>query len=87
MDRFRIVALKSSFDSILHATESGGVEYWTARELMPCLGYRRWENFEVAIRRAMVACETSGIPVPDQFRDLTKLIALLWPFYPKRSNS
>ncbi len=74
MDKNRIVSLKSNFDSILHAVESDGVEFWTARELMPLLGYHRWENFEVAIQRAMTACETSEVPVSDQFREVTKLI-------------
>ena len=32
-------------------------EYWSARELAPLLGYTRWENFEVAIKRAKTACE------------------------------
>ena len=41
---------------------------------MPFLGYARWENFELTIKRAMVACENSGVKVDDQFREVTKLI-------------
>ena len=71
---FTYKTLKTSFDSILKVVEEGNIEYWLARDLMPLLGYTRWENFETAIKRAMTACENSGIPVSDQFRDVTKLI-------------
>lgn len=74
MDKTKLIALKTSFDSILKVVEEGNIEYWLARDLMPLLGYTRWENFETAIKRAMTACENSGIPVSDQFRDVTKLI-------------
>ena len=41
---------------------------------MPLLGYERWENFDKTIARAIESCETSGINVPDHFREVTKLI-------------
>ena len=74
MDKNRVFALKSSFDEILHSVEDAQVEYWFARDLIERLGYVRWENFETAIKRAKEACENSGVPVQDQFRDVTKLI-------------
>ena len=40
------------------------------------LGYARWENFVVAIGRAIEACKTLGINVDDHFRETTKMIAL-----------
>ena len=49
-------------------------EYWSARELAPLLGYTRWENFEVAIRRAKTACEQVGQIVDDHFREATKMV-------------
>ena len=49
---------------------------WYARELQQVLDYVRWENFVVAIGRAMESCKTLGINVDDHFRDLTKMIAL-----------
>ena len=49
---------------------------WYARELQQVLDYARWENFVVAIGRAMESCKTLGINVDDYFRDLTKMIAL-----------
>jgi DNA-damage-inducible protein D len=40
------------------------------------LGYARWENFVVAIGRALESCKTLGINVDDHFREVTKMIAL-----------
>ena len=47
---------QSPFDSIKHTDEQGR-EYWMARELMGLLGYPRWNEFKVAIERAIVSCE------------------------------
>ena len=74
MDKNKIIQLKSNFDQILNAVVEENIEYWLARDLMPYLGYARWENFELTIKRAMVACENSGVEVDDQFREITKLI-------------
>jgi DNA-damage-inducible protein D len=49
-------------------------EYWSARDLAPLLGYNKWQNFEVAIQRAMMACEQVGQIVNDHFTDTSKLI-------------
>lgn len=35
-------------------------EFWSARDLMPLLGYSKWERFEGVIKRAMIACEKTG---------------------------
>ncbi len=40
------------------------------------LGYARWENFVVAVGRAMESCKTLGISIDDHFREVTKMIAL-----------
>ena len=74
MDTKRILELKNNFDQILNSVVEENIEYWLARDLMPYLGYSRWENFETAIKRAMTACEGSGVNVNDQFREVTKLI-------------
>ena len=57
MDKNTIVSMKKSFDSIMHTTEDGNVEFWYARELMASLGYERWENFRKAIERAKESCK------------------------------
>ena len=43
---------------------------------MPILGYKRWENFEKAIKRSIESCETSGIALSDHFREVTKMVQL-----------
>lgn len=75
MDKKRVESTKQQFDLIVHNHEETNVEYWFARELMPLLGYERWENFDKAITRAMESCETSGVTVLDHFREVTKMIA------------
>lgn len=74
MDKKRIEIIKNKFDSVIHNIEDEQIEFWFARELMPLLGYERWENFENAIIRAMVSCKSSNITVSDHFREVTKMI-------------
>lgn len=51
-----------------------GVEYWSARDLGPLLGYTKWQNFAVAITRAMTACAQVGQVVADHFTGVSKVI-------------
>ncbi len=74
MDKKRVGQIKEQFDLVIHSDEAAEVEFWYARELMPLLGYERWENFDKAISRAMDSCETSGIEISDHFREVTKMI-------------
>ena len=60
----------SPFDGIRRVTPEGR-EYWSARDLMPLLGYDRWENFAQAIDRAKIAVDAQGRPVAEVFRDAT----------------
>lgn len=76
MDKKRVSQAKEQFDLIIHSDETAKIEFWYARDLMPLLGYERWENFDKAISRAMESCETSGIEVSDHFREVTKMVAL-----------
>lgn len=76
MEKRKITLIKSQFDETIHIVDDTDVEYWLARELMPLLGYERWENFEKAIRRSMESCATSGIEVSDHFREVAKMITL-----------
>ena len=64
------------YDAVVHKEEDVNIEFWYARELMPLLGYERWENFEKAIKRGMCSCEASGIDVLDYFREVTKMVLL-----------
>lgn len=76
MEKRKITEIKLQFDEIIHIVDDTDVEYWLARELMPLLGYERWENFEKAIQRSMESCEVSGITVSDHFREVTKMVLL-----------
>jgi len=79
MDIQKIHQYKSAFDLIAKSIkddEGNTIEVWYARELQQVLGYARWENFVVAIGRAMELCKTLGINFDDHFRDLTKMVQL-----------
>ena len=79
MDIQRINQYKNTFDSIVKAiSDDNGnqVEVWYGRELQGLLGYARWENFTVAINRAIESCKSQGVNVDDQFREVTKMVQL-----------
>jgi DNA-damage-inducible protein D len=80
MDKLRITQLKSVFDTLVHSInnedDSQQVEIWFARELQEILGYARWENFIVAINRAVESCKSQHINIDDHFREVTKMVVL-----------
>ena len=47
------------FENIKHIDEYGN-EFWNARELMPLLEYKKWENFYKVINKSIIACKTSN---------------------------
>ncbi|OHU29579.1 hypothetical protein BKG74_03340 [Mycobacteroides chelonae] len=62
----------SPFDAIRHVTAEGR-EYWSARALMPLLGYEKWERFAEAISRAKLAARNAGYDPATQFPGARKL--------------
>jgi len=80
MDKLRITQLKSVFDTLVHSInnedDSQQVEIWFARELQEILGYARWENFIVAINRAVESCKSQHVNIDDHFREVTKMVEL-----------
>lgn len=80
MDIQRINQHTSAFNDITHYIESDNgkdkAEVWFARELQSVLGYARWENFTIAIGRAVESCKSQNINVDDHFREVTKMVAL-----------
>ncbi|MBO7125907.1 MAG: hypothetical protein J6V74_08720 [Bacteroidales bacterium] len=79
MDIVKIQQYKSKFDEIakeIKDDEDDTLEVWYARELQQVLGYTRWENFVVAIGRAMESCKTLSVNVDDHFREVTKMVGL-----------
>jgi hypothetical protein len=55
----------SPFESIKQSLH--GADLWSARDLMPLLGYDRWQNFHEAIERARFTCENTGVKVSQNF--------------------
>lgn len=80
MDIIRINQHKQAFDDIMHyikgEDDKEQIEVWFARELQTVLGYARWENFLVAISRAVESCKMQNVNVDDHFREVTKMIDL-----------
>lgn len=79
MEINRITSYTESFNAIANHIEGENgekVEVWFARDLQSRLGYARWENFQVAIGRAVESCKSQNINVDDHFREVTKMVTL-----------
>lgn len=76
MDKNAITKLTSSFDALAHQITGETTEFWYAREIMPVLGYDRWENFSKVIQKASIACETAEGVVSNHFRGVTKMVSI-----------
>src|SRR5690625_375199 len=65
----------SPFDAIKR-TRLGedGAEYWSARDLMPLMGYSAWRNFEVPLNRAIASAENQGVDVDSNFARSRKVV-------------
>lgn len=61
------------FERLKHTTETG-VEYWSAREVYPHLGYTQWRNFQNAIEKAKEACKNATGDVLANFADVSKIV-------------
>lgn len=66
---------RSSFES-LKRQNVYGAEYWSARDLMPLLGYRQWRRFEEAVKRAVTSCQQSGNEPANHFAGAGKMVPL-----------
>ncbi len=53
-----------------------GMEFWSARDLAPLLGYSEWRNFEVAVKRAVTSSEQVGQKSADHFVGVNKMVKL-----------
>ena len=61
------------FERLKHIDEDG-TEYWSARELAPHLGYKRWESFPEVVEKARRACISTVGTTKNDFRDVTKIV-------------
>jgi len=73
MDDKSIKGVKS-FEQIKQSDDDQ--EYWSARDLMPLLGYTTWENFSSVIGKAETACAKAGLTITDHFRKGTKMVEI-----------
>lgn len=64
----------SPFDAIKNTDPVNGREFWSARDLMPMLGYDKWQNFTAALDRAKLAAEVQGHNVENHFTGASKLL-------------
>lgn len=76
MNKQEISTLKAQFDTSIHHDNQANIEFCYARELMPILGYDRWENFLKVVDKAKIACTNSNITLADHFRDVTKMVPI-----------
>lgn len=64
---------ESPFDAIKKIDDDGR-EFWSARDLMPLMGYSAWRNFETPINRAMQAARNQGSSVQIHFAGSRKVV-------------
>ncbi len=64
-----------SFES-LKKLNKYGIEYWSARDLQPCLGYSKWQRFELTIKKAIESCQKSGNDPENHFTGAGKMVGI-----------
>ena len=64
-----------TFEDIRQYTDEGR-EFWSARDLALVLDYRSWDKFKAVIRKAIRACDTSGVPSQDHFSHAGKMVII-----------
>lgn len=63
-----LVQIEQNMESIKRVSNDiDSMEFWSARDLMPMLGYVKWQKFTEAIERAKEACKISDRPVESHF--------------------
>jgi len=63
-----LIQIQNNLESIKRVTQDENpMEFWSARDLMPMLGYSTWRQFSEAIDRAKEACRISNQSVEIHF--------------------
>lgn len=70
-----VIIPKLPFESLKKLNQHG-IEYWSARDLQPCLGYSKWHGFEPAIKKAMKSCKQSGNNPQNHFTSACKMVEI-----------
>ena len=66
---------QSPFDRI-RRVDPDGSEWWSARDLMPLMGYDQWRRFAGAVERARVSAEAQGQIVENHFAAAGKMVKI-----------
>lgn len=72
---------KSQFSHLFEQLESfkkevEGVEFWSARDLQEIFGYSKWQNFEVAVKKAAISAKNTSESIENHFTEASKTIAM-----------
>lgn len=54
-----LIPNRLSFEDLKKVNQYG-IEYWSARELQPLLGYSKWQRFQNVLGKAIESCKQSG---------------------------
>ncbi|MCK9352203.1 MAG: DNA damage-inducible protein D [Candidatus Paceibacterota bacterium] len=74
MDKI-LAQIQQNLESIKRVTQDENpMEFWSARDLMPMMGYSTWRMFAEVIKKAKDACKTSEYSVSDHFVDADKMV-------------
>jgi len=74
MQKEQVEELFERFENARYLLE--GIECWSARDLQLVFNYSEWRNFTKVIDKARESCQNAGIPVPDHFVDINKMVVL-----------
>ena len=85
MQKDIIKIVQKTFEEIKIQDETW-FEFWSARELMKCLGYKEWRKFEWVIEKAKISCENSWIEIKNHFVSSDKMVEL-WSWSKRRINN
>ena len=73
-----IETVQKSFENI-KMLDKTGFEFWSARNLMKCLGYSQWRRFEWVIEKAKISCNNSDNKAEKHFLpEVAKTSKVLW---------
>jgi DNA-damage-inducible protein D len=70
-----LIVNRLSFEELKKINQHG-VEYWSARELQPCLGYSEWRKFKSALEKALESCRRSGNDPENHFVGADKMVQI-----------
>ena len=52
------------------------IEFWSARDIQPELGYDNWVNFEAVIEKAIANCSKVGVTPKNHFAAVSKMVPI-----------